>query len=92
MQTEMLDQTDIDSDEIITLLVLMIMGVSERRWWGAYDVARCFEVSETEARMILNDLEDYGWAHSRDGMEFRVTFRGMQYLRLYMPGRVLPRA
>ena len=49
-------------------------------------------MSDTEARMILNDLEDYGWAHSRDGMEFRVTFRGMQYLRLYMPGRVLPRA
>ena len=92
MQTQVIDQTDINSADIMPLLVLMIMGVSEREWWGADDVARCFEISETEARMVLNDLEDYGWSHSRDGVEFRVTFRGMQYLRLYMPGRVLPRA
>ena len=85
------DQNPIEH-ELIPLVVLMVIGTSERRWWGAYELASAFEFSETEARMVLNDLEDYGWLHSRDGVEFRVTFRGMQYLRLYMPGRVLPRA
>ena len=92
MQIEMKRDEYPIEHELIPLVVLMVIGTSERRWWGAYDVAWAFEFSETEARMVLNDLEDYGWLYSRDGVEFRVTFRGMQYLRLYMPGRVLPRA
>ena len=92
MQIEMKRDEYPIEHELIPLVVLMVIGTSERRWWGAYYVAMAFEFSETEARMVLNDLEDYGWLYSRDGVEFRVTFRGMQYLRLYMPGRVLPRA
>lgn len=92
MQAEMIDDDEWFEDDITTLLVLMVMGVSGLRWWSARDVADSFDLTETEARMVLNDLEDYGWTHNRDGEAFRITFRGMQYLRIYMPGQEVPRA
>ena len=81
----------IDPD-MLPLVVLMAIGSTSSGRWEDIRSARAFDVLPSEARQVLNDLEDWGmlWADGRE--HYHITYRGTQNMRTYLPGGTIPKA
>ncbi len=91
MQTEQMTPKRIDPD-LLPLAVLMAISASEHGRWDDIRVARAFGVTPSEARLVLNDLEDWGMLRA-DGREcYQITYRGSRNVRVYLPGGIIPTA
>ena len=84
------DMLGID-ENTLPLLVLMVIGTTAPGRWDDVSLARLFEIKPSEARAVLNDLEDWGMIYATGIMRYTISYRGTQNLRSYMPGRVVPR-
>ena len=53
---------------MLPLVVLMAIGSTKSGRWDDIRIARAFDVLPSEARQVLNDLEDWGmlWADGRE--------------------------
>ena len=81
----------IDPD-MLPLVVLMAIGSTKSGRWDDIRIARAFDVLPSEARQVLNDLEDWGMLRADGRENYHITYRGTQNLRVYLPGGIIPKA
>lgn len=91
LQTERMRNKPIDPD-MLPLAVLMTIGAGGHAMWDDIRIARAFNVPPSEARQVLNDLEDWGMIRADGRDNYSITYRGAKNLRVYLPGGIIPKA
>jgi len=80
---------DVDT---LPLLVLMVIATSKPGRWDDVGLSRLFDIRPSVARSVLDDLVDWGMIYSHGLMGYTVTGRGLDNVRVYMPGAEIPKA
>ncbi len=91
MKSEAMASNPIDP-HMLPLAVLMAIGTTDVGLWDDVRIARAFDVLPSEARQVLNDLEDWGMLRADGRENYHITYRGTQNLRVYFPGGIIPKA
>ena len=79
-------------EDTLPLFVLMVMATTQPGRWDDVSLARLFDIKPSTARAVLADLVDMEMIYWTGMMGYTISVRGLNNVRIYLPGNEMPKA